>query len=267
MRRQLALAAAALMLCAGCSAGDSGAGTGGERSDRTGEPTAADQVRRAIDELGRGAAGIDQVMELGDAEKTYELTVQGAFDFGADRGRLAADLSGVDIAHVDQMFVGGKVYVKPVAGLKPDRWGVVGRADVHANHLLRAPLNDPEHVLAQLDRMKEVSAEGEETIRGVRAVRYAGVLDHETVTLRGSETMRDQMGKARELLGDDFPVFADVWIDGRGRLVRSVLRMTMQDITSTVTTDYAALTKPVDVAAPDAGQVTPVGEVTGLLSG
>ncbi|NGO81273.1 hypothetical protein G6045_37260 [Streptomyces sp. YC504] len=267
MRRQLALVAAALMLCAGCSAGGPAAGAGGERTDENGGPTASDRVRKAIGELGRGAAGIDQVMELGNAENTYKLTVQGAFDFGADRGRLAADMAGVDIAHVDQKFVGGKVYLKPVAGLESDRWGVVGRADVDANHLLRAPLNDPEHVLAQLERMKEVSAEGEEKIRGVRAVRYAGVLDHATVTLRGSETLRDQMGKAREMLGDDFPVFADVWIDGRGRVVRSVLRMTMQDITSTVTTDYAALAKPVDVEAPDAAQVTPVGEVTGLLSG
>ncbi|WP_199550656.1 hypothetical protein [Streptomyces sp. N35] len=267
MRRQLALAAAALILCAGCSAGGPAAGTEGGGTDKSGGPTATDRVRKAIDQLGRGAAGIDQVMELGDAERTYKLTVQGAFDFGADRGRLAADLSGVDIAHVDQMFIGGKVYLKPVDGLEPDRWGVIGRSDVHANHVLRAPLNDPEHVLAQLDRMKEVSAEGEEKIRGVEAVRYAGVLDHETVTLRGSERLRGQMGKARELLGDDFPVFADVWIDGRGRVVRSVLRMTMQDITSTVTTDYAALAKPVAVEAPDAGQVTPVGEVTGLLPG
>ncbi|NEE22961.1 LppX_LprAFG lipoprotein [Streptomyces sp. SID7499] len=217
--------------------------------------------------LREGSAGIRQKVELEGEEKVYGLTVTGGFDFAADKGHLAVDLPGGAIDHSDQIFANGKIYLSGAHEIAEDAWGVLPRDKAEAHYLLRAPLNDPEHVLEQIAAMRKVSREGEENIQGVRAVHYRGILDHRTVTLRMAQDVRTKMDQARDTLGSDLPVFADAWVDGRGRLVQTRMSVNMAGARSTLTMTLSDIGEPVRVTVPRAADTVPVSEVGGILNG
>ncbi|MFJ3508607.1 LolA-like protein [Streptomyces luteogriseus] len=267
MHRPLVLAAVAALLCAGCSTADAGnrdksAATSGSESSETGSA-----VRAAVAALREDSAGLRQKIELEGGGQVYGLTVTGGFDFAADKGHLAVDLPGGAIDHSDQVFADGTIYISGAQGIDEDAWGAMPRDRAEAHYLLRAPLNDPEHVLRQIAAMRKISREGEETIQGVRAVRYRGILDHRTVTLRMASDVRTKMNQARDTLGSDLPVFADAWVDGRGRLVQTRLSVNMSGMRSTVTMMLSDLGEPVRVTVPRAADTVPVTEVSGILNG
>ncbi|MFJ7181859.1 LppX_LprAFG lipoprotein [Streptomyces massasporeus] len=217
--------------------------------------------------LREGSAGFRQEVELEGEGQVYGLTATGGFDFAADKGHLTVDLPGGAIDHSDQVFADGKIYISGVQGIGENAWGVVPRDKAEAHYLLRAPLNDPEHVLAQIAAMRKISREGEETIQGVRAVRYRGVLDHRTATLRMAPDVRTKMNQARDTLGSDLPVFADAWVDGRGRLVQTRMSVNMSGARSTLTMALSDIGEPVRVTVPRASDTVPVSEVGGILNG
>lgn len=271
MRRLLVLTAVAALLCAGCSTADAG----GRGKSAAASPSSASSsvhgsaVRAAVAELREGSAGFRQEIELEDAGKVYHLTVTGGFDFAADRGHLAVDLPGGAIDHSDQVFADGMVYLSGAQGMEigEGAWGVVPRDKARAHFLLRAPLNDPEHVLQQIAAMREISREGEENVQGVRAVHYRGILGHRTVTLRMAPDVRTRMDQARDTLGSDLPVFADAWIDGRGRLVQTGMNVNMSGTQVRVTMALSDVGEPVRVTVPRAADTVPVNRVGGVLFG
>ncbi|MFH8926692.1 hypothetical protein ACH4D4_06520 [Streptomyces pristinaespiralis] len=61
----------------------------------------------------------------------------------------------------------------------------------------------------------------------------------------------------REKLGDDVPVYADVWVDDEGRAVQARLSYFggMKAMTTMTLSDFGT---PVKAEAPSAGQVVPV---------
>ncbi|MFF8874599.1 LolA-like protein [Streptomyces massasporeus] len=217
--------------------------------------------------LREGSAGFRQKVELEGEGKVYGLTVTGGFDFAADKGHLTVDLPGGAIDHSDQIFANGKIYVSGAREIAEDAWGVLPRDKAEAHYLLRAPLNDPEHVLEQIAAMRKVSREGEENIQGVRAVHYRGILDHRTVTLRMAPDVRTKMDQARDTLGSDLPVFADAWVDGRGRLVQTRTSVNMAGARSTLTMTLSDIGERVRVTVPRASETVPVSEVGGILNG
>ncbi|MFG3722529.1 LppX_LprAFG lipoprotein [Streptomyces massasporeus] len=217
--------------------------------------------------LREGSAGFRQKVELEGEGKVYGLTVTGGFDFAADQGHLTVDLPGGAIDHSDQIFANGKIYVSGAREIAEDTWGVLPRDKAEAHYLLRAPLNDPEHVLEQIAAMRKVSREGEEDIQGVRAVHYRGILDHRTVTLRMAPDVRTKMDQARDTLGSDLPVFADAWVDGRGRLVQTRTSVNMAGARSTLTMTLSDIGEPVRVTVPRTSETVPVSEVGGILNG
>ncbi|MEU0175278.1 hypothetical protein ABZ178_18285 [Streptomyces massasporeus] len=217
--------------------------------------------------LREGSARFRQEVELEGEGRVYGLTVTGGFDFAADKGHLAVELPGGAIDHSDQVFADGKIYISGAQGIDEDAWGVVPRDEAESHYLLRAPLNDPEHVLEQIAAMRKISREGEENIQGVRAVRYRGILDHRTVTLRMAPDVRTKMNQARDTLGSDLPVFADAWVDGRGRLVQIRMSVNMSGARSTLTMALSDIGEPVRVTVPRAGDTVPVSEVSGILNG
>jgi hypothetical protein len=257
MRRPLALAAAAALLCAGCSTTDAA----------THEAASDSVVHAAVAALREDTAKFRQEYELKSEGQVYGLTVTGGFDFAADKGHLAVDLPGGAIDHSDQVFADGKIYISGVQGIGEDSWGVMPRDKAEVHYLLRAPLNDPEHVLQQIAAMRNVSREGEENVQGVRAVRYGGVLDHRTVTMRMATDVRTRMGQARDALGDDVPVFADAWIDDRGRLVQIRMSVNVSGTGVTLTMALSDIGEPVRVTVPRASDTAPVTEVSGILNG
>ncbi|MEV5342950.1 hypothetical protein AB0K93_31420 [Streptomyces sp. NPDC052676] len=273
MRRPLVLAAAAALLCAGCST----AGTGHRGKPAPASPSAASPsaaaaepgsvVRAAVEALREDSAAFRQKVELEGEGEVYGLTITGGFDFAADKGHLVVALPGGAIDRSDQVFAGGKIYVSGTEGIDEHAWGVMPREEAEAHYLLRAPLNDPEHVLRQIVAMREITREGEESVHGVRAVRYRGILDHRTVTLRMARDVRVRMDQARDMLGSDLPVFADAWVDDRGRLVQTRMSANLSGARVTVTMALSDIGEPVRVTVPPAADAAPVTEVGGILNG
>ncbi|WP_395570855.1 hypothetical protein [Streptomyces sp. BK79] len=273
MRRPLLLAAAAALLCGGCATAapekDEKPATAPSASLSSASPSAdpAAAVRAAVTAVGGQTARTEQKVEIEGEGDTYVLTVTGGFDFAKDRGRLAVDFPGGAISHTDEVFADGKIYVSEGAGLDEGSWGVIPREEAEAHYLLRAPLNDPEHVLGQISEMRQVRREGEETVRGVRTVHYRGVLDHETLTLRMAEDVREKTREARDLLGSDLPVYADAWVDDRGRLVRTRTALDVPGVGVTVTMDLSDFGKPVRTTVPRPEDALPVSGFSGVLLG
>ncbi|SEE70733.1 hypothetical protein [Streptomyces sp. KS_5] len=268
MRRPLVLVAGAALLCAGCSSADAGdhdkAAAASPSSTSSGSRSA---VRAAVAALREDSAEFRQEIELEGEGQEYGLTVTGGFDFAADRGHLAVELPGGAIDHSDQVFADGKIYISGVQGVGKDAWGVLLRDKAQAHYLLRAPLNDPEHVLQQIAAMREISREGEEKVQGVRAVRYRGIFNHRTVTMRMAPDVRTKTDQARDILGSDLPVFADAWVDDRGRLVQTRMSVNLSGAQVTSTMALSDIGEPVRVTVPKAADTIPVNEVSGILNG
>ncbi|MFF0304727.1 hypothetical protein ACFYTV_28965 [Streptomyces sp. NPDC004562] len=270
MRRPLMLAAAAaLLLCVGCSATDGGGPDEAEAAASSSKAAsdAPSAVQEAVAALREDSAGFRQKIEVQGDGQVYRITITGGFDFSADEGHLAVDFPGGGIDHSEQVFAEGKIYVRNVLGTGEDTWGAIPRDKAQAHYLLRAPLNDPEHVLQQIAAMRKVSREGEESVEGARAVHYRGILDHRTVTLRMAADVRTKMGQARDILGGDLPVFADAWVDGKGNLVQTRMSANMSGARVTVTTVLSDIGEPVRVKVPRAADTTPISEATGVLNG
>ncbi|WP_052412024.1 LppX_LprAFG lipoprotein [Streptomyces mutabilis] len=267
MHRTLLLAAAGVMVCSGCSTTESAAGDDAGPSAASPSADHGSAVRAAVTAVGKETARIDQEVELTDGTDEYVLTVAGGFDFAGDRGRITVELPGGAISRTDEIFADGRIYVSGVGGLDEGTWGSVPRDTAEAHYVLRAPLNDPEHVLRQISAMRQVRREGEETVDGVRATHYRGTLDHDTLTLRMADDTRKKTDDARDLLGADLPVFADAWVDDRGRLVRARMDLNMSGAGSTVTMDLSDFGTPVRVTAPEAEATVGATDVTGILMG
>ncbi|MFG2606433.1 hypothetical protein ACGFT2_23205 [Streptomyces sp. NPDC048514] len=261
MRCALPLAAAAL-LCAGCAAGG-----GAKPAAATHRPDHGSAVRAALAGAARTSARLNERVEITGGSETFAVTVTGRFDFGRDRGSLAVDFPQGGIAHVEETFADGKVYLLGAGGVDPGTWGTTARDKAEAHYVLRAPLNDPEHVLRQSSAMKRVSRVGEESVHGVRAVHYRGMLDHKALTLRLAKDVREKMDQARDLVGDDLPAFADVWLDGRGRLVQTRMTLGLSEARVEVTTAFSNIGEPVRVTVPHTEDTVPVSSVSGVLTG
>ncbi|AMW15041.1 hypothetical protein A4E84_39655 [Streptomyces qaidamensis] len=273
MRRPLALAAAATLLCVGCSTADAGnrdkpaAAPSPPSSGSSSGSGSGSAVRAAVAALREDTAGFRQKFELESEGQVYGLTITGGFDFAGDKGHLAVDLPGGAIDHSDQIFADSKIYISGVQGIGEDTWGVMPRDEAEAHYLLRSPLNDPEHVLQQIAAMRKISREGTENVQGVRAVRYRGILDHRTVTQRMATDVRTRMEQARDALGSDVPVFADAWVDDRGRLVQIRMSVNMSGTRVTLTMALSDIGEPVRVKVPRASDTVPVTEAGGILNG
>ncbi|MFC0597242.1 LppX_LprAFG lipoprotein [Streptomyces palmae] len=266
MRRSLILLSSIALLCAGCSGtSDSGRKDGSVSASGTGSP--APVVREALAKTGRGTARIDQKIELGDTTQTFTLDLTGAFDLGRDKGRLTVDFPSGAVDTVEEVFVDDMVYLRGMPNLE-GHWGATSRGAAKAHYLLRAPLNDPEHVLRQMASMRQITKVGPEKVNGAAAVRYRGTLDHSTLTLRLVKSMRQKAAQLRDALGGDLPVFADAWIDGSGRVVRARLSFDSEALAHVkVTMDFSDFGKPVKAAAPSPADTVLVGETSGVLLG
>ncbi|MFJ8730002.1 hypothetical protein [Streptomyces bauhiniae] len=252
MRRYFVPAAAVALLCAGCAT----AGAEDKAASASPAPDPGSLVRKAVGEVREGTARIDEKIELAGGGNEFRIGIAGGFDFGADRGHLTVDPPWGP-ARADEVFADGKVYAKDSEGIAASAWTTVSRDEAEVHYLLRAPLNDPEHVLQQVSAMRQVSDEGQETVQGVRTTHYRGTVDHRTLTLRMAEDVRKQMDDARQRLGADLPAFADAWIDGHGRLVRTRLAMNLAGAGVTATMNLQDLGKPVRVTVPDAADTVP----------
>ncbi|MEE1774220.1 hypothetical protein PUR34_40135 [Streptomyces sp. JV185] len=278
MQRHLVpLVVAAALLCAGCSGG-SGSGSGSAReaekpgkasSSRSAEDHGA-AVRAAVAATRKCSARIDERIEIGDGTTDYVISIKGDFDWAGARGRLVvalrnAAVPGKTSPRMDEIFDGDTVYMGGFAEMEGS-WGSIRRDRAEAHYVLRAPMNDPEHVLRQVAQMRRISKVGEETVNGASTVHYRGVLPDETVTLRMAKDMRAKIDSAREQVGG-LTVYADAWIDRNGRIARTRLDWPMGTAGARATMNLADHGKPVRAKAPDPGKVVPMPDLGGPLPG
>ncbi|MFF9808052.1 hypothetical protein ACF1G5_23510 [Streptomyces coeruleorubidus] len=255
MRRAFLLSAALLLLCTACSGGpDTDPGESTEKAVDHGSA-----VRAAIERTSAESARLDEKIELrsADSPTTYVFAIAGAFDLAGDRGRLTVELEDSGMEPVEEVFVGDTVYVRGSRAVGEGQWASAVRSEALTRYFLRAPLNDPEHLLRQIKAMRQVSNEGEEQVNDAPAVHYRGTIDHATATLRMTTETKQGLDDLREKLGDDMPVYADVWVDGTGRAVQARLSYFggMKAVTTLTLSDFGT---PVKAEAPPAEQVVPV---------
>lgn len=262
MRRCPSLAVAALLLCTACS-------TTKAASEPTPEPS-IDQssvVKAAVVATSKGPARINQKIEITGGGTGGTITVTGSIDFAGDKATLAVDLPQGGISHVDEVFAGKQAYVRGASGVDGDTWAVTARDTAEAHYVLRAPLNDPGHVLRQISAMHHVSREGDETVAGVRTVHYRGKLDHETLTLRMAQETREKLTQLRDILGGELPAYADAWVDQQGRVVQTRMSLDFSAGRVSVTTGLSELGKPIQVSVPAAADTAAATGFTGILTG
>ncbi|MEV6750311.1 hypothetical protein AB0N21_39300 [Streptomyces sp. NPDC051080] len=278
------LVVAAALLCAGCSGesgpgSESGAGPGSAREaekpgnaspSRSAPADHGAAVRAAVASTKKSSARIDERIEIGDGTTEYVVSIEGDFDWAGARGRLAVSLRNAATAgkaspRMDEIFDGDTVYMGGFAEMEGS-WGSIHRNKAEAHYALRAPMNDPEHVLRQVALMRRISKVGEEAVNGAPAVHYRGVLTDDAVTLRMAKDMRVKIDAVREQLGA-ITVYADAWIDRNGRIVRTRLDWPMGAAGVKATMNLADHGKPVRTKAPDPGKVVPMPNLGGPLPG
>ncbi|MFE9123728.1 hypothetical protein [Streptomyces sp. NPDC007172] len=260
MRRCPSLAVATLLLCAGCST----------TSTKAAPEPSVDQgsvVKAAVAATSKGPARIDQTIEITGGGAGGTITVTGGIDFAGDKATLGVDFPQGGISHVDEVFAGKQAYVRGASGVDNDTWAVTPRDTAEAHYLLRAPLNDPKHVLRQISAMHHVSKEGDEEVAGARTVHYRGMLGHDTLTLRMAKETREKVNQTRGLLGSDLPAYADAWVDQQGRVVQTRMSLDLTAGRVTVTTILSDLGKPIQVSVPSADDAVPATGFTGILTG
>ncbi|MFE7030131.1 hypothetical protein ACFU9Y_07450 [Streptomyces sp. NPDC057621] len=257
MRHAHLLSTAVLLLCTACSGGAGGDGDSGESAKKAAADAAA--VRAAIARTSTDSARVDETIEMRstDSPRTYVFAIAGTFDLGGDKGRLTVDLEDSGMDTVEEVFVGDTVYVRGSRAVDEDKWAAADRSEAQTRYFLRSPLNDPEHLLRQMKAMRQVSNEGEERVNDAPAVHYRGTIDHATATLRMTTRTRQGLDEVREKLGDDVPVYADVWVDGKGRAVQVRLSYFggMKAVTTMTLSDFGT---PVKAEAPPDDEIVPV---------
>ncbi|MEU2872818.1 hypothetical protein ABZ769_27020 [Streptomyces olivoreticuli] len=230
-------------------------------------------MRAAAAATAKSSARIDEKIDIrGGATTAGTLAVKGSFDMPGGKGRLTVNLSAPDSAKtvpLDEVFTGGTVYFRmPTEKNGDTSWRSLPRDKAETHYLLRSPMNDPEHVLRQVERMHDVTKAGEENVNGAPTVRYRGMLNHETLTLRMAADRSAKLTEVRERMGSDLPAFGDVWVGRDGRIVRTRLDCPMGGYGVTATMDLTDLGKPVETpAVPESAEAVPPSTVGGALTG
>ncbi|MGW2477393.1 LppX_LprAFG lipoprotein [Streptomyces sp. NPDC001665] len=273
-RPLIPLALLTALLCAGCAAEPEPETARPAEKPATIDTLETDHgaaVRAAVTKTKTSSARIAEEIEVGDGTSSFVISVDGDFDWADDRGRLAVRLRDEATPdktspRMDEVFRDGDVYVAGLAQLDDGAWGTMPEEELEAHYALRAPGNDPRHVLAQVARMHDVSKAGEERVNGTAAVHYKGTLDQEAVTLRMAEDMREKVDSIRELTGE-VAVDADVWIDEQGRIVRTRLDWPLGGASVRATMDLAKYGLAVEAAVPDEADIVPLATLGGPLPG
>ncbi|MEU4890796.1 hypothetical protein AB0B12_37015 [Streptomyces sp. NPDC044780] len=224
-----------------------------------------DIVRAAVAKARATSARIDETVVIRGGDEESTVSIAGPFDLAADKGRLSVDLPDGAVDHMDEVFSGGEVYCSRT--VPKGHWAVIDRDKARAHSLLRAPLNDPEHVLRQVSAIRDVSDRGTTTIDGRPVHLYGGTLDYRTLTLGLADERRKQLETARKAMGGGLPNLALVWVDEGGRPARLELSATLTTGSVMVTMNLTDFGKPVKVTVPDASRTTPTGSVSGVLPG
>lgn len=259
------LAVALLVSATACGSDAPGGGDEGPEAKTTAVPDTP--VSAAAEKTGKTSARITERIEVTTDKGDVQITAAGPFDMAKDTGKLTVKLPGGPIEQLDEIFGGGKIYLKPLGNLKKDQWAVVERDRALAHFLLRSPANDPEHVLLQISTMRDVKKAGTEKIGGRSTTHYRGTIGHDTIAFRLDPNTLAKIDALREKEGEDLPVDADAWVDGDGRLARVKLTSALGQTRVTITMELSDFGVAVRVPVPEKGSTVPTEDTQGLLPG
>ncbi|MFF2479196.1 hypothetical protein [Streptomyces sp. NPDC058066] len=250
MRRTTPLAVAVTLAAALTAASCSSNSGGSERRSVASEKPAADSAAakefRAVVEAARSTSvTISESLVLQDDGKRTVLFIDGPFDLAHGRGKLLVHAGG-PIEQLNQIFVGDKAYLST----RKDQWLVTDRSKAESHHLLRAPLNDPQHLLAQIAATTKVTKSSKDPVFGGAATRYRGALAYPALISRTAEKTRGEVdGYRQDSEGAVLPVSVDAYVK-QGRLALVRLDFKMDDDFAHVSLQLSDFGEPVEVTAP-----------------
>ncbi|MBZ4320539.1 hypothetical protein [Streptomyces huiliensis] len=283
MRRSTVAVIGAITLCTACGGGGSDSGDDGKRkpsapasasrsapATRPADDIAA--VRAAAAATARTTARVDERIKMGDGSMAMVFTVRGALDLAGGKGALKVRLQadGKPAVPLDEVFTGRMVHLRmPQEPTGDTSWRSVPRDQVEAHYLLRAPLNDPVHILRQVAMLPSARRVGEEKVNGAPTVHYRAEPDLKTLTYRMVTAQRAKVTSHWKDLQRQFPPYADVWVDRKGHVVRSRFGMPLGgDAGMAVSLTLSDLGKPVRTpGVPSGARAVDPSSVNGPLVG
>ena len=276
----LALAALVAVVAAGCGAE--------EIDPRTAVAEASSNTTNA------GSSRLEFSLAMTIAGQEIALTGNGEFDYAAQRGRLAYDMSSIlegipgappgvfgdgmmELVYDENAFyIGfpeGSAIEQELGSGK--RWmridlGTLGDA---AGFDLGALMQLDQNPVDQLRLLQAASDEvedlGREDVRGVETTHYRARVDFDRATDAAldqadlpegeREALERQLRDLQEQAGADATISMDVWLDDEGRLRRSTMEMAMvaegEELTTQMTMELYDFGVEVDVEPPPAREV------------
>jgi hypothetical protein len=228
LRSTAAIIASALAVSA--SAAVAGAQPGGTDAAKRIE-VAADRTTE------ERSANVSMTIDIDSDRESARVEAGGAIDFDGDRGILLMDFSGAPPfqagTKIEYRFIGGVVYADlaafgDAANELPEgkHWVRITAQDLRGDLGVsgRGSRQKPTSVLESLRGVsKDVEDLGTEDVHGFPATHYKTTTDPKKAIKRLPRKARDKAAKnLRRQLGDH-PLPLEVWIDGRGRAVRTQL--------------------------------------------
>jgi hypothetical protein len=261
-----AIVAAWLAVSAGAAAA-AGAQEGGK--------DAAKRIQAAVDRTTEEqSANVSMIMDIASENESAHLKADGAVDFDGERGMLIMDYSGAPPfqagAKVEYRFLGHVVYMDLSAlgdasndlpngkhWVRMDPRKLAGDFGGSGRGGQQTPISDLEAIRGVSNDVEEL---GNEEVHDAPATHYKATMDPKRSIERLPKKARGKLGKMlRQQLGDH-PLPLEVWIDERGRVVRTQVEVNLANVpkakaageTGTVreTVEYFEFGAPFYVSAP-----------------
>lgn len=224
-----------------------------------------------------------------------ELTMnaEGAYDFANRLGEMSMTMELPEEAgpmagtqNIEMVFEDLVIYMKypfmsqMAPGTKPwikmDLQKLGEESGMDFGSMMQSGSSDPSQMLEWLRGVSgDVQVVGEEDVRGVTAIHYAGTIDFNKVADQAPAELRDQLKASidmmRKALGTSTVPF-DVWIDEQGRAVRmqqsfEFKQGATQGASMSMTVDIFDFGTEVDIQIPPPSQTSDFSELMGSLSG
>ena len=261
MSRRFAVAVVAVTgVLAACSAGASqGAPTAAPATSVALAPAAA--IKAAVTSTdAAGTAVLNMTINMAVAGKDIVIDMTGPMDLNGSGGDVTATMSGVGLGggsniKMREIIIGKLVYLKMnLAGL-PDTWFKVDLSKTGAGSALPAGGIGAGDQLKQLQNLSQIKVVGSDTVGGVAATHYSGRVDFSKVS-----ALIAKLGTGVDLskitTGSSIPL--DVWVDGKGRVIKLIedmsLKVSGQTITMKVAMDLSNFGVPLKLTAPASAQ-------------
>ncbi|HEX2064778.1 MAG TPA: hypothetical protein VHE80_10200 [Acidimicrobiales bacterium] len=276
MARRLAslcVVVAASVVAGACGGGDSAREVVAEAPEKTVEKRSS-------------RFAVEAVTRSGEAVTT--LVGEGVFDFAAQRGRLALDLTGVGLLgrKADMLILGDVFYLNfpieiPEAHgrpwLKLDIDDATFLSDINLGALSQLANYDPTGAVQFLRGVPDdVQKAGEEDVRGTGTEHYKARLDIDALSGRVPQQAQDDVARIRDVVGVRF-VPTEAWVDEDGRLRRVRQSLDLSNVrsraptgqpfrgTQVITFELFDFGVNVDVAEPPADEVALLSDVARAL--